>query len=449
METLVDTLSRKGFEARDLVLTWSGLGSVNWDRCDDEFEFVFGGDNKVCRVHSILAEFLCPKVALTRKSDGCCSVYNLKSSCSDLFEAILSSLRAGRAFRVEASNFSSLLRLSQELENKELLCSLMGGIDMKSMTLEEGLLVLQAGIDLGIASTDQFKKLTEFIASHFYEIKKEILENINFETAQLLLSSSSLRIEDEDSVYDFVRSRSETDLSFSSLFEFVYFEYLSKDRVEDFARFAKDNLLENISEGIWSRICCRLILDSKIGKKSPRDVKPPGREFPYKESDPLNGIIAHLTRECGGNVHDKGIVNITASSVNSSSEEKRNAVDFETNTYFVSQNTPNSWICYDFKDSRVSPTSYSVRSCAYGPGSNHPKSWVFEVSNDETNWTVVDRRDNNGDLNNNFVTRNFRLSSTSSESFRFVRLRQTGKTHGGRDNLVLSALEIFGFLTDK
>ena len=28
----------------------------------------------------------------------------------------------------------------------------------------------------------------------------------------------------------------------------------------------------------------------------------------------LDGIIAHLTRQCGGNVHDKGIVNVTASS---------------------------------------------------------------------------------------------------------------------------------------
>ena len=33
--------------------------------------------------------------------------------------------------------------------------------------------------------------------------------------------------------------------------------------------------------------------------------------FPPK----LGGIIAHLTRECGGNVRDSGIVNVTARSV--------------------------------------------------------------------------------------------------------------------------------------
>ena len=455
METLVDTLKGKGFGTRDIALTWSGFNSVNWDRCDDEFEFVFGDDKKVCRVHSILAEFLSPKVARDRKCDGCCGFYKIKSSSSDLFdlfEDLVSSLRSGRAFRVEASNFSSLLRLSQELENKELLCLLMGMIDIESMTLEEGLLVLESGIDLGIVSTDEFQKLRESIASHFYEVKKEILENIKIETAELLLSSPSLKIEDEDSLYDFVRSRSENDLSFSSLFEFIYFEYLSKDRVEDFASFAKENLLENISAGIWNRICCRLILEIQIDKNNPRGVKPPGKEFVYDESNPLNGVIAHLTRECGGNVHDKGIVNVTSSTFGSSACEPKLAVNVlnpETSTWFASKNLPDSWICYDFKDSRVSPTSYSVRSFPYGPRNNHLKSWVFEVSKDGDEWTIIDRRDNNEDLNGKHVTRNFRISPTPSESFRFIRLRQTGKTHKGEDWLTLTALEIFGFFSEK
>ena len=38
--------------------------------------------------------------------------------------------------------------------------------------------------------------------------------------------------------------------------------------------------------------------------------------FPRK----LVGIFAHLTRECGGNVHQKGIVNVTVSNV----ERRRN-----------------------------------------------------------------------------------------------------------------------------
>ena len=61
MEAIIATLESKCSEGKDLKLSCAGLSSVNWDRGDDEFEFVFG-DNKVCRVHSVLAEFLSPKV---------------------------------------------------------------------------------------------------------------------------------------------------------------------------------------------------------------------------------------------------------------------------------------------------------------------------------------------------------------------------------------------------
>ena len=35
--------------------------------------------------------------------------------------------------------------------------------------------------------------------------------------------------------------------------------------------------------------------------------------FSYDAATPLDSIIAHLTRECGGNVHKKGIVEATSS----------------------------------------------------------------------------------------------------------------------------------------
>lgn len=38
--------------------------------------------------------------------------------------------------------------------------------------------------------------------------------------------------------------------------------------------------------------------------------------FLYDESKPLDGIIAHLSPECDGNVHNKGgVFNVTVSSV--------------------------------------------------------------------------------------------------------------------------------------
>ena len=177
------------------------------------------------------------------------------------------------------------------------------------------------------------------------------------------------------------------------------------------------------------------------------NVKAPTvRKFRYNEAKPLNGVIAHLTRECGGNVHEKGVVEVTASNFWFCADAKY-AVDLGTDPGFFSTNEPNSWIRYDFKGRRVALTSYSIRTGSF----QFPISWVLEVSNDETvdSWTVVDHRENTGLLIGQYVTRNFELTDPPYAGFRFVRLRQTGKNYKGDDYLVINSLELFGTLSPE
>ena len=135
--------------------------------------------------------------------------------------------------------------------------------------------------------------------------------------------------------------------------------------------------------------------------KSPAKRAPTLRqrgEFVYDSSKPLEGVIAHLTRECGGNVCDEGIVNVMGTGC-----DHRQAVEFGDKEYYESDDT-NSWILYDFGDQRVTPTSYAIRSFI----DRYLKSWVIEVSNDGYSWTQIDRRDNN-DLNDSHVTAHFKM----------------------------------------
>ena len=192
-----------------------------------------------------------------------------------------------------------------------------------------------------------------------------------------------------------------------------------------------------------------------FSKSDPGRAKPvPPREFVYDQVRPLEGIIAHLTREGGGNVYYKGIVSVTASSVydnNRSRYNPKNVFDLGTDSAYISKNEKDSWICCDFKDRRVIPTSYSMRSYFGGPGACHLKSWLLEGSKDgtENSWKEIDRRDNNSDMNTKHVTRNFKISRVPSEGFRFIRLKQTGKNHYGDHCLSLTSFEIFGTLREK
>jgi hypothetical protein len=93
-------------------------------------------------------------------------------------------------------------------------------------------------------------------------------------------------------------------------------------------------------------------------------------------------IISYLTKRFGGHVTDRNIVSITASSVaDPESYPLRHVADFENQSYFLTNNEANSYICYDFKDMQMKVTHYSIRTQrSYG---GHPlRSWTLEGSKD-------------------------------------------------------------------
>jgi hypothetical protein len=158
----------------------------------------------------------------------------------------------------------------------------------------------------------------------------------------------------------------------------------------------------------------------------------------------LGGVISFLNARCHGNVSDKGIVVVTAcSQYNDTTYVPKHAVDLAASSTFISSNQANQWICYDFGDSRIKPTHYSIRSrYDYGSGNYHPKSWVIEGSVDCNQWEEVDRCDNNDDLLAQNVVRLFTVTHCSE--YRSVRLRLTGPNHYGNNYLVISGFDIFG-----
>ena len=181
----------------------------------------------------------------------------------------------------------------------------------------------------------------------------------------------------------------------------------------------------------------------QLFQEVPRTVTEEVRsEFVCSKEKPLDGIIAHLTRECGGNVHEKGAIEVIASSVHNSYKAK-SVVDLGSRSCFISNDEPDQWIGFDFNEQRVTPKRYSMRTGLY----SHPRCWDLEVSNDGSEWEVVDRRELKEYLKGEYVTHNFTISAPPLGNFRFVRLRQTGENFGGQNCLDISSLEIFGTLS--
>jgi hypothetical protein len=106
----------------------------------------------------------------------------------------------------------------------------------------------------------------------------------------------------------------------------------------------------------------------------------------------MNGIISYLTRKNHRNVHDKGIVLMTAKSVGKG--DVKNLVDVASDSKFRSKDEPNQWIRWEFRDSLVQPTHYTIRSSK----GNYLKSWLVEGSMHGEGWTELDRRKNDRHL---------------------------------------------------
>jgi hypothetical protein len=189
------------------------------------------------------------------------------------------------------------------------------------------------------------------------------------------------------------------------------------------------------------------------------------RQFP--PSDQLDGIIAHLTRECGGNVHDKRAVVVTSSRPLKSHPRcaPQNVVDLRSDSYFYSAHhsssseiphTRNNWICYDFRRRRIVPTHYSITpwagyvSCSMSwvgcVDGEHLKNWAVEISSSGHDWMEIDLRENNCELNDGESTKRFEVAR--SQECRLIRLINIGRNHAGNDALVISAFEIFGTLIE-
>jgi hypothetical protein len=167
----------------------------------------------------------------------------------------------------------------------------------------------------------------------------------------------------------------------------------------------------------------------------------------------VDGIISHLTRKHGGNVHEKGIVNITSKSTRTDTRcPWRSIADFTSFGFFCSNDEPGQWVCWDFREMRVRPTHYTIAALSL-------KSWVLEGSVDGRSWTEIDRRTDTQDFNPRPVNPAFSCASmvvtppktpsfavAKPGEFCFIRLAQTGRSHSGDDALYLRFVEFFGTL---
>jgi hypothetical protein len=301
------------------------------------------------------------------------------------------------------------------------------------------------------------------------------LKALPFSAIYEILGHGSLTIDSEDGLYDFISKGIETRREMFPLLEFVRLEYCSTDVMNDFFHILSEHFY-GINTSLWAGLRTRLVLPHGIRNWFPPSMKKVAvtslvsSDRRPVELDLPDGITAHLTRECGGNVHDRHVIDVACGSFeketagdnphsgaynNQPMSAAKNAADLESDSCFNSAfrhsweaipHTRNNWICYDFKERRIVPTHYTIRTNGDGPGYSHLKSWLVETSVDGENWREVAHEEDNEQLNGRRFTATFTIAGGGK--CRFIRLVQIGRNHYVRDDIFISAWEIFGNLIE-
>jgi hypothetical protein len=162
-----------------------------------------------------------------------------------------------------------------------------------------------------------------------------------------------------------------------------------------------------------------------------------------KEAKSLDGIISHLAKKHGGNVHEKGIVTLTAKSEYQDGSwcPLKTIVQVASSgaqtPAFQTEDAPGQWVCWDFGERRVRPTHYTIRGLWL-------KSWVVDGSADGVNWQELHREKDNRTFKQGPRSETASFAVSGSAKCRFIRLAQTGKNSSRGDMLLCAPSSILG-----
>lgn len=460
---------------KSIFLSSSGLKNVV-SRQSKEDDFVFLIGSKEIHMNRFFAEFISPSVSHLNHSDPTNNVIHFDNDkYQDIFTQdmvdIIQQISHGYSIELKEDQIHKMRIISIIFDNQELFNKIneLYSIDIKENDATQLLTVLQNFQYFSpISSSFNYTGLVEFISSHFFSFDKNGLLKLPMNILYSILSSSHLKIENEDSLLDFIHQIFSNDnsnqklinsdnIEITAFYEVIEFNNLSEDKFREFLDMFDYNQITGL---LWQKLTqCFYINQKKLAKNLNNQRYTQDKfmriEYDNDTSHCFQGIIHYLTEKTGGNVDENGTIKVTASSFSSSENiSPRNAVNLEdTKNYFHARVESNVWLKYDFKDRKVRPTHYSIRS-RRDDSKGNPMNFVIEGSNtdQENDWIILDTQNNISYFNspNSVQTFQIQMKLKENECFRYLRLRQTGPNTGGSLlYLAISALEYFGDLFDQ
>ena len=452
---------------KSIILSYSGLRNIITYKESKEDYFTFVSGEQTIQMPRIFAEFFSPRVSHIHRSDPTIDHLDFTEFLSSIksdttrFEnlldedarASLDRMIRGERIEISGSNESKLRQISVLLGNEELFNAISEARENgseKERTIEERIdeILLYseiAGTSFSIEST----KLIDDIASNISIKDISQMKNVPRKILYAIISNEHFKSSDEDALIDFINeifadsqngNGNGEEVSDIEFYETVDLKNLSEDK---FREFLSKLDFTKMTGSLWSRLC-ECFFTKRVNKNL--------FEYDGDTSHRFSGIINHLRGNMKTNISDEGIISVTASSTENPHQAKY-AVDFDNEEFFHSSGR-GDWLQIDFKDKKIRPTHYSIktpRNHDNDGDQQFPVNWCIEVSNtgEGNDWRAIDTRQNVTSISKRNQSDTFSIGThlSSDEFYRFVRLRSTGRTSGNCSNIIFSSLEFFGELS--
>ena len=104
------------------------------------------------------------------------------------------------------------------------------------------------------------------------------------------------------------------------------------------------------------------------------------------------------------------------------------------------------YILFDLKKSTVKLTGYTLRTANRKADTCHMRSWQLSAGNSLEAMSVLHKVKNSYDLNGPSIFHYYELKNPSLQPCRYIKIALTGKNTGGKNQIVLDSVELFGDL---
>ncbi|KAK8871534.1 hypothetical protein M9Y10_007265 [Tritrichomonas musculus] len=428
----------------------SSIINVPFQSYSNDFVFIINGEEfRTCK---LISDLLSPNICKIHSNDPTFDVFEMNTRNHGNFAHILNLIKFNEV-QIPEEEFPFIIEVINVLGSKCI--EFLDQIVPAEITIDNVFKLIENHRKYDTFYSKSISEEIEFIAQHFYELcethKKEFLKlDINMLIA--IVNHSKIQLYSEDQLMSFVNDLYSIDGQYSILYESVHFLNVSSNTISDFVEIYDFN---KMTASIWMKISSRLEQrikskeEERTSKKRRYKEKPlPGIQFSLDDQNPFNGIFNFLKRKSSDKIEAE--VDITASSCYSDNADwcqPKNVVLFD-DLYkcYESKNLPNSWISFDFKEKRVIPTNYTIRSRDIDSNFIHPKSWVIEGSIDNESWTILDRQNNCSRLNGKSLIYTFSLSNQQFVEFRYIRMRAVSPSWHGSNYFAINSFEIYGRL---